>query len=757
MRRGLLHLLAAIAVVTVLIVLFVFGLTNTDFGRDLVRKRITALLQDNSHGIIKMGRVTGNLLNGFVVHDLVITDSAGAPLADIDEVHARYRLRSLTSKRVEFDDVLLVRPIFVLDKKPGGRWNNDRIFPRDTLTPAGRRKTGWGTWIRFTDLTLQDGDITVRTPWEPDPVLTGAERNDAIREELGPEGRLVLETVEGGYQKIFKFHHINAKLPLLRLEDPAFKTRRADVASLSMIAEPFRPPVADVRSLVGGFDFTSDSVWWQDVKVTLPGSKLAGGGRYTVDNNDMTLRLRADPVASADLRWIYPRAPESGSGSLDFAMDWVGDTSIYIARNADVRIVNARLRGDLGITVAETFSVHDTNLRFSNLDTRLIEQIFPAVDPPRSGILSVRAKLDGNQQSLAVDAAVTFNDRRSGLNRAVAVGEMGFGDGEFRADDLRLTMRPVQVDMMREFADDLPVRGTITGTATLNGSTTSRMMARADITHVDRGATSRITGTGAVRKSRTGTLASSWFDIDARVHPLSLVTAGRFFPDAGLRGSASGPVRLTGTMRDLAVRTNLAFVDGGTLGITGRLDLASAQKGYDVDLVADLFNANAVLAKAPRTSLTGTASADGRGTDPATMRANVSADLQSSTYDTLSVSAATLRVAMANGMARVDTLAVEVPQGVATASGTFGLRRGTSGQLRYHVDVDSLARLAAFFPPPREGVVPPRPGILASRIARARADSAREARATEVERAATGQPPVTLAAVDTPQAIPKNL
>ena len=37
-----------------------------------------------------------------------------------------------------------------------------------------------------------------------------------------------------------------------------------------MIAEPFRPPVATVKSLVGGFDFTGDSLWWQDVRVTLP-------------------------------------------------------------------------------------------------------------------------------------------------------------------------------------------------------------------------------------------------------------------------------------------------------------------------------------------------------------------------------------------------------------------------------------------------------------------------------------------------------
>ena len=757
MRTGLLRILAALAIVAVLIVAGVFVMTNTDWGRAQVKDRIVRILENNSKGVIKIGRISGNLLKGFIAYDVVITDSAGAPFADIDEVHARYQLQSLTSSRIDFDDMRLVRPIIVLDRKPGGIWNFDRILPRDTLTPEGMRKTGWGTWIRFTDLTIEDGDIRVQSPWEPEAKLTGAERNDFIREELGPQGRLVLVKVEGGYQKISKFHDVDARLPLLRIADPAFKTRRADVASLSMVAEPFRPPVARVRSLAGGFDFDSDSLWWQDVKVTMPGSRMVGSGRYTVATGDLTLRARANPVATADLQWIYPRTPARGSGSLDFAMDWVGDTSIYIARNADVRLEDARLRGDLGITVAEEFSLHNTNLRVSNLDTRLIERMFPDIEPPRSGILSGQAKLDGNQRNLDVDGDLTFNDRQAGLNRVIAVGEVGFMEGEFRAENLRLTMRPVQVDIMREFADDLPVRGTLTGTATLNGSTASRMTARADITHVDRGATSRMTGTAAIRKGRTATFASSWFDVDARLHPLSLVTAGRFFPTAGLQGSASGPLRLTGTMGDLDVRTTLAVANGGTIGIDGNLDLASREKGYDVDLVADLFNANAITAKAPRTSLTGTASAQGRGFDPATLRATIVADLKASSYDTLSVNAATVRMTAASGMATIDTLSVEIPEGVAMASGSFGLRRGLSGQLRYHVDVDSLSRLAGFFPPAPEGLVQPRPGILAQRVARVRADSLREAKATEVERAALGRPPVVKAPVDSPRAIPRNL
>jgi len=388
MRKGLIRFLAAIVIVVVLLIIGVYTLANTDWGREQVRKRIVAMLQENSHGIIRIGKVTGNLLNGFTLHDLSITDSAGAPFVKAEEGSARYTLRSLTSKRVEFDDVRLVRAVIVLDRRPGGRWNYDRIFPRDTMTSRGPRKTGWGTWIRFTDVTLVDTDLTVRSPWEPDASLTRAQRSDIIREAVGPEGRMLLEKVPEGYQKISKFHHIDAKLPLLRLEDPGYRTRRADVAQLSMIAEPFRPPTATVKSLAGGFDFTSDSVWWQDVKVVMPGSNLIGSGRYTVATNDMTLRAHGEPVATADLRWVYPRLPERGSGTLDFAMDWVGDTSIYIARNADVRIADAHLAGAFGITVAEEFSIHDTNLRFTGLDTKLIEQLFPTVKPPRSGILS---------------------------------------------------------------------------------------------------------------------------------------------------------------------------------------------------------------------------------------------------------------------------------------------------------------------------------------------------------------------------------
>ena len=47
--------------------------------------------------------------------------------------------------------------------------------PRDTTTPTGPRKTGWGTWIRFSDVTVVQGDLTVRVPVPLTTAVLGGE------------------------------------------------------------------------------------------------------------------------------------------------------------------------------------------------------------------------------------------------------------------------------------------------------------------------------------------------------------------------------------------------------------------------------------------------------------------------------------------------------------------------------------------------------------------------------------------------------
>lgn len=749
MRRWCVRLLLALVVVVLLLIGGVLLITNSDWGRERVRRYVEGLIQRNSHGLVHIGGVTGNLLRGFTLHDVVITDSAKRPFIKVDEAWARYSLTTLRGKRIDFREVKLVRPVIVIDKLPGGKWNYERIFPRDTTTPTGPKKTGWGTWIRFSDVTMIEGDVTVRGPWAPDPNITPAEQQDAVRRALGPQGRLKIIQLAKGYQRESSFHHINGIFPLVRLEDPAYKTHLVDVAALRMIAEPFRPPVADVRGLTGTFQFTSDSLWWKGARVAFPKTKATGDGKYLLTNGDLHLRLHGDPVNPADLRWAWINLPENGSGKLDFGLDWTGSKSVYLVQNMDMTVQGSHIAGQIEATVTDTVAYRNANLRFANLETRLITHLFPTMKFPRPLTLTGNAKFNGGEHALNVDGDVVIDDRESGRSHLVAVGLMGLSNNVFTARDLHVRMLPLQMGLAKMIAPSIKIGGTLSGTATLNGSSASVMTAQGDVTHVQNGAVSHATGRAAMRMR-----GMPWFDVDARMHPIALATLGQFMPSVGLRGSASGPVKLRGNLNDLAINTQLTFPDGGYLDLRGTMDLASRETGYNLNFNARSFNAHTIVAKAPSTSLSAVGSFKGRGFDPATMQAQLVADVAASRIDTISVDSANVRVAIANGLARFDTLAVGVPEGIVEAKGTFGLTEGRTGTLTYHVAIDSLEHFAGLISKDTT-LVQPRPGILARRVAKAKSDSSRLARATVVERAITGRtiPPTV---VDTPTAIAKN-
>jgi len=736
-------LAAFLGSVLLLIVAAVLVLSNTDWGRERVRRIVLRVLEGPVHGTVQIGRIDGNLLSGFVLRDVAIRDSAGNPFVTAAEMRTRYGLRSLLKKRVELADLALVRPVVILDRAPGGEWNYERIFPGDTTNQPQSDAPGWGDWLVFRDVRMVNGTIVVRTPWDPGRELSEAEREREIAQALDTASRTNVVRVAGGFQQVQEFHAIDARLPLLRIRHPDYDPMRFEVDSLRMVALPFRPPAATVRQLRGAFEMTGDSLWWQGAHVLMPGSEAALSGRYGFDGGALTLEGRARRLTLADVRFLYPALPADGGGSLDLAirMDSLGQR--YTVKNADLRAERATMAGDLGLEfAADTFAFYDTNLRFADVSTRLIERLAPGVELPRAGTLSGRAALAGGLRALAVDGDVTFDDDRAGRNRVVAVGDVGMASEErggevrreFSARNLRLRLDPVQVDLVRDYNPTMPVHGTVTGTATVNGSTRTRLDTRLDLVHLDRGARSRIAGRAGVRLPLDG--RPLFVDADARLLPLALVTPGRFAPAVGLRGTATGPVRVAGALDDLRLDARLRFNDGGALTAAGRMDLAGQEPAYDVAVSTNLFNANTVVATAPKTSITASAFARGRGKDPATMAAQFGLDASTSEYDQQKVDSAHARVSVAAGLARVDTLLVRVPKGALDAGGTFGLARGVDGALAYKVAVDSLTALARWLPPGDSGVVAPRPAVVRRHVALARADSVIRATRDEVARAA---------------------
>jgi hypothetical protein len=749
MRRSVRIGLFVAGVAAALAAVFAVFLTQTDQGREMVRRRIVAILNDNSHGIIRIQGLSGNLFTRVRLSGVTITDSGGRPLLLADTIASDYGLRAVIGRRVQLSSVRLVRPFIVIEKFPGGDWNFNRIFPRDTVTREGVRPTGWGTWIRFDDVTLLSGRLIVRVPWEPSSTLTEAEREHAITSALGVDSRMFVTRVPGGFQRVSDFRAIDAYLPAIRLADPAQDFAAIEVEKLRTQAYPFRPPGLLVQALTGTFSFTGDSLWWRGTRAELSGSRVEVDGRYAVGNGDLSLRLIGNPVDPADARWVFPELPRSGTGRLVFSLDWIGDSALYVARNMDLRMEGAHVRGHIGVTDTDSIAFHSvTDLRFTGLRTELLERVV-GLPLPRPGTLAGHARFQGGLNAMRINGDLTYVTR-AGRNRLQGDGIVGFPDEDYTFRNLRIRMDPVTVDLARTVIPDIPFDGVFTGLAELNGSTAAVVNAVGDLTHVEAGRRSRALGTVAVRP---GTV--NWFDVNARLDPLALATVGQFAPALQLRGFVAGPLRATGTTNDFNINTSLAAAGGGNIELRGRLATGGRAPGYDLALNAHLFNANAVSARAPSTSLTAVAYGRGVGADLATMRGTFVADVRTSTYDTVGVDSAKVRVAIADGLARVDTLAVHIPHGALDATGTFGLVRGREGELAYRLEVDSLDAFAGLIGG-EEGVVAPRPAVFARREAAARADSARIARETEIERAATGQPPVRLQ-VDTPTAVPRNV
>jgi hypothetical protein len=195
---------------------------------------------------------------------------------------------------------------------------------------------------------------------------------------------------------------------------------------------------------------------------------------------------------------------------------------------------------------------------------------------------------------------------------------------------------------------------------------------------------------------------------------------------------------------------------GGGFTGGGTVSLAGARTRYDVSVALDALDASAFSRRAPRTRLTGTIAARGRGTKPATANAVLNADLAPSRFDTFGVDRLVARLAASNGMLRADTLVVIADGATVRASGSLGLVAGRDGTLRASASIDSLGALRRWLGGTDTMSVPASRARQGALLASARADSAKRADARRIERLALGLPADEALIVDTLPAIRRD-
>ncbi len=745
-------MLLGVAAVVLLLAVIVVVLATTPWGNERVRRIVVSQANNRLTGTLNIDKLRGNLFTGATLTGVAVVDSAKQPLFSARRVTVDYALLPLLRRQVVIEKLVLDTAAMLFDKRPGQRWNFQAL-----MKPSGAVKdtSRHGAPPRIGEVVIHDGRFTWRRPWQPDSNLPADRRDAAIAAALGATARSRTVRVPGGYQRVLYYHDIDAELPEIHLAHGGQPTS-VRIGSLSMIAEPYRPPVIDVRSLTGMIYASKDSLWWHDAKLALPASRIVANGRIGFNRSGITMQLTAAPLAFADVRWLNPKLPADGGGQLGIAVRTHGDTAEYAVSDLNVHYRDATVSGHARVMrvhppIGEaTVAVRGADVTVSQLGTDIVRDLAPGAKVPRDGTISGHLTLDGPLDGLSLNADVRYADARTGTSRVSASGDVGLAHG-VRARDLRVQLEPLHLALLDAFGMHAPVSGTVTGTAVVSGSARAGWDVRGDLTHVDRGATSRLAGSGHYRP------ADRQIAADVALRPLALAIVNAFAPGANLRGSVTGHVHAEGTAKALQLSGELRSTsNGGSIAGSGTVALDGKHTSYDVTASLDAFNANAFTPRAPVTSLTGTIAARGRGTSPATMNTAFRADLTRSRYDTFSVDRLLARGTVSNGLLRADTLFAALRGARASAEGTFGLVANREGAMQFTLTVDSLGALRPWLGSSDTSRVAVASGRQGAVLAAARADSAHRDEASRIMKLALGLPPGAELIVDTLVGIPRD-
>ena len=491
---------------------------------------------------------------------------------------------SLLRKHIWSTSVYVVRPLVVLDRPPNGDWNWQRIFPRDTTPKPPSQQTGWGDWLRFTNVSVvgrpADRAHAVESERAAEPARRATARS-ATRSAASR--RLIIQRVPGGFQKTVQLDSVNGDAAAAAALRAGHQGSAA--GSVGAVDEGVSVPSARrdrSRSRRASFPFNNDSVVVEGrVRRAAAARRRRGDGSYAFASGDMTLtraqrsgELRRHALGVSALAGERPRQARSRARS------GAARCRTTRSRTPTSRSADAHVTGAFGITLGDTITIHDTNLRFTGVDTRTLEQLIPDFKSPRRGVFAGRATVSGGRHALAVNGDVTFDDARAGASRVIAVGE---SDSSTTAAFARATCA-CRCCRCRS-------RWRARGCRRCRSAAWSR--ARRTVNGIDEHAARgrRRTSTIAIaartrRSTDTATCGSpggKWFDVDVIAQPVSLVEVGRFFPAAGLQGTATGPMHLTGTLARPARQRRPATCPTAAVSTTrGTLDLASTEKGYDL-------------------------------------------------------------------------------------------------------------------------------------------------------------------------------
>ena len=689
----------------ILIVLLGFiGVTHTSVGQERVRSMIATLLEGKVKGKVYIGHLSGGLVGGVTIDSVEIRDDEDSVFFASGPITVEYDPRDLFDRRILLSRVEATRPYVHLRQHQNGDWNFRRIFPA-SVEKEQRNQRGFGQYIVADTSIVRDARLMLTLPWHVSDTLLGYKRDSAIRYELTRPDHEIRKTREG-YARTWRWNDIDADLGFARIADPDTAGRLIRIRKLNL--DETDPPFK-FRNVAGTFLNLGDSVFVDADHFDLPGSAGRAHGSV-VWGSDLPVRyylhIVGDSVSLADVAWVYPTLPTTGSGKmeLDIRSERNPKYLDYIITNMDVRSTRSHLLGNMTFgTGGNVLAVKNVELQAAPVNFDLLRTLNGKPFPYNwQGNITGTIRASGGPLNhfKVEESALIFDD----ANVPGAVTEAR-GNGEldilfpaftafhaFNVDVATLDLRTLQ------FLNPLfpRIKGTVAGTATLDSSWLDVRFSNASLFHHDGNLpVSHATGNGRV------TWGDKYltYDLNLRAEPLSFTALSHSYPMLPLRGAYAGPVQVKGTSPNLLVNTTLTG-PAGTFAFNGLVDADPLVYGARGRVTSTALDLRALLEnnQVPRTQLTGRYDLDMRGADLGSLAGTAVAQIEKSTLGGFRVDPSLARLHFADGVATVDTLALNASGLEAKAAGTFALTGAHKGSLKFSARMDSLSRLKALIP-----------------------------------------------------------
>ena len=657
------------------------------------RHLMVRLLSDQAHrflrGSLHLGSVSGSWIEGFTLHDVVIRDTAGELLVSVPRVEVGYQLTDLWAGRFVLSEARLLRPeIQILQHRSrgsrSGRTNFEEVF-RLGEGPGGRSPL-----IEIRNLTIEEGRVTIRLPWNPDGRLrTRAQTDSALAAEREQPGRRI-EPGPEGLEQIRTVLGLTGAIPLLRLSTPE---RQPITARIGRLAARISDPALDIRHLRGVLRTRGDSLLFQAERIELPGTRASGAGRIDWPRDTILYRFQFDApqLDLADLRWISPEFPSFTGSARVRGTSVSGSRTEFAITDLAVGDATSRVAGRL-VALADIhrgLGFRGLTLTLHNLD---LEAVRPYLDTlPFQGRVSGPLEAEGFFDGMTVALDWQFEDALvpgGAVSRFSLAGPLRLGEPEgLFFEGARLRSAEVDLRTVRLISPSVTLNGRLTAEGTLTGPLQNAGFQGTAVHRDGELPPSRLTG--MVRMDTRGELLGLELDVVLD----SLVFAGLrgSYPSLATRGSLGGSVKLAGSLETLAVDADV----GGSLGkvrARGGVTLLPPRWGADsLRLAFERLDLSAIVTSAPPTRLLGRLEATGRVDSATAPAGRLDVTLGASSLAGFPLDLVRLRLHAADSLITVDPMVAEWRGGRLEGGGALGWVVPHSGRLAFHVEATDLA------------------------------------------------------------------